>query len=139
MVIENNRFDDLMQAGRSAYALGNYDQAHDFWKEAARLNPYQEVVWLSLLDVVEIEADRQVCLENIVKINPGNAQAQRLLNRMRARHDRIEEYVSEKRAVARETHNWRRSLFARALMLGLVIGLSGVIFGVVISIVIYGR
>ena len=75
------RFDELMQAGDQALAAGNRRAAHDRWREAATIDPYDEQVWLSLLRVLDDEEDRRVCLENIIAINPMNVQARRLLHR----------------------------------------------------------
>ena len=64
----SERFEELFQAGRSAFAMGNVQQAHDFWKEAARLSPFNEQVWLALLDVIDSDEDRRVCLQNILQL-----------------------------------------------------------------------
>jgi len=58
-------FAELMQAGRKAFTAGKRKTAHDLWREAANINPYDEQVWLALLDVLEGDNDRRVCLQNI--------------------------------------------------------------------------
>lgn len=135
----SERFEELFQAGRSAFAMGNQQQAHDFWKEAARLNPFNEQVWLALLDVIDSDEDRRVCLQNILQINPMNVQARRMLNLIVARKESAEQLHEEKKTGVKKDKSRRRNVFARAFMLGIVIGVSGVIFGVVLSILIYAR
>ncbi len=135
----SERFEELFQAGRSAFAMGNLQQAHDFWKEAARLSPFNEQVWLALLDVIESDDDRRVCLQNILQINPLNVQARRMLNQIVARKESAAQLHNEAKTGVKKDKRRRRGVFARAFFLGLVIGISGVIFGIVLSILIYAR
>ena len=135
----SERFEELFQAGRSAFAMGNLQQAHDFWKEAARLSPYNEQVWLALLDVIDTDEDRRVCLQNILQINPMNVQARRMLNLILARKESAEQLHADKKTVVKKDKSRRRGVFARAFFLGIVIGLSGIVFGIVLSILIYAR
>jgi hypothetical protein len=77
----NARVDWLLGLGEAALRRGDAGKAHRIWREAARLAPYEERVWLALLRVLERDDDRRVCLENIVAINPLNDEARRLLRR----------------------------------------------------------
>ena len=135
----SERFEELFQAGRSAYAMGNHQAAHDFWKEAARLSPFNEQVWLALLDVIDSDEDRQVCLQNILQINPMNVQAQRMLNMIVARKASAAQMTADKKTDLKQNKRRRRGVFARAFILGIVIGLSGIVFAIVLSILIYAR
>jgi len=135
----SERFDELFQAGRSAFAMGNLQQAHDFWKEAARLSPFNEQVWLALLDVIDTDEDRRVCLQNILQINPMNVQARRMLNQIVARKESAEQLHADKKIDVKKNKSRRRGVFARAFILGIVIGLSGIVFAIVLSILIYAR
>jgi tetratricopeptide (TPR) repeat protein len=135
----SERFEELFQAGRSAFAMGNNQQAHDFWKEAARLNPFNEQVWLALLDVIDSDEDRRVCLQNILQINPMNVQARRALNQIVARTASAAQLEADTKSDVKKTKKRRRGVFARAFFLGIVIGVSGVVFGIVLSILIYAR
>ncbi|MCA0454536.1 MAG: hypothetical protein LCI00_11225 [Chloroflexi bacterium] len=135
----SERFEELFQAGRSAFAMGNLQQAHDFWKEAARLSPFNEQVWVALLDVIESDEDRRVCLQNILQINPMNVQARRMLNLIVARKESAEQLRDEAKTSVKKDKRRRRSVFGSAFLLGIVIGVSGVIFGIVLSILIYAR
>lgn len=134
----SERFDELLDAGRTAYLTGDPRLAHDYWKEAARLNPANEQVWTALLDVIETEEDQRVCLQNIIQINPLNVQARRQLNQLESRRERRIQMRAEQKAGVRADKYRRRTVLSRAIMLGFVIGLTGVIFGVVLSIVVYG-
>lgn len=130
-------FAELMQAGRKAFTAGKRKTAHDLWREAANINPYDEQVWLALLDVLEGDTDRRVCLQNILSINPLNVQARRTLGRLEAAMRRRQEHQDE---IARKKERWqkhRRRLLINAILLGIAVGLSGVMFGVLASIVWY--
>ena len=65
----------MMRLGHACYVQGARKQAHRYWRRAALIEPGNETVWLSLLNVVETDEDRRVCLENIVAINPHNKEA----------------------------------------------------------------
>lgn len=136
---DNERFTDLMQAGRTAYASGKRAVAHDLWKEAAQINPYNEQVWLALLDVVEGDSDQLVCLQNIIQINPMNVQARRQLHKLETQMQRQEQAEADRQKRQRSQYRRRRTILARAVLLGIAIGLSGVLFGIVASILVYGR
>jgi hypothetical protein len=130
-------FSELMQAGRKAFTAGKRKTAHDLWREAANINPYDEQVWLALLDVLEGDTDRRVCLQNILSINPLNVQARRALGRLDAAMRRRQEHQDE---VAQKKVLWkkhRRRLLINAILLGVAVGLSGVMFGVLASIIWY--
>ncbi len=77
---QHARFSRMIRLGHVSYAEGNYKQAHRFWRRAAMIKPYEEQVWLALLNVVETDADKRVCLQNIITLNPNNIQAVQQLN-----------------------------------------------------------
>src|SRR5829696_3091029 len=81
------RLKALMKEGKEAFASGHHSLAHDIWREAATLDPYNEQVWLALLRVLESNEDRRVCLQNIIAINPTNVRARHMLRQM---HERVE-------------------------------------------------
>ena len=131
-------FAELMQAGRDAINRRNRAQAHDLLKKAAALDPYSEQVWLALLEVIENDEDRRVCLQNILQINPLNIQARRSLNKIEAEAQRAVIQKEEEKQSRKVRGKRRRSVVVRALLLGLGIGLSGALFAIVISIILYG-
>ncbi len=132
-------FNRLMREGRLALKQGDRNLAHDLWREAAMLNPYNEQVWLSLLEVLDSLEDRRVCLQNIVEINPLNVQARRMLRAYEAREERRAGADSKKQRKSsfNIVSRSRRGLIVRALLLGLFVGLSGLFFAVFLSILLY--
>jgi hypothetical protein len=130
-------FQKLMQHGRMALERGDRQLAHNLWREAAMIDPYNEQVWLALLDVLDTRADQRVCLENILSINPLNTQARRMLRAYTAEDQRqIERRARMKRRMAL-LRRQRWMLLRRALLLGILLGVTGVIFAVVLSILLY--
>jgi hypothetical protein len=126
-----------MREGRLALKQGDPELAHDLWREAAMLNPYSEQVWLALLEVLDTLEDRRVCLQNIVEINPLNVQARRMLRAYEAREERLTGTARENRSTLAFVRRKQRGLVVRSLMLGLFVGLSGLFFAIVLSILIY--
>ncbi len=122
-------FENLYREGLTAYRAGELKRAHELWRDAATVDPYQEKLWIALLHVLETEEDRRVCLENILAINPGSAKARRDL-------------AALERTAAR-THPQRRPLpmwarFLLAFARGLLIGTLAASIGVGVSIILYG-
>jgi tetratricopeptide (TPR) repeat protein len=72
-------FNRLMRLGHAARAEGLYQEAHTVWRQAAMLQPDNEQVWQALLQVIENDEDRRVCLRNILAINPQNPYAREML------------------------------------------------------------
>ncbi len=130
-------FERLMQEGRIALNRGERDLAHELWREAALVDPYNEQVWLALLDVLDSPEDRRVCLQNILEINPLNVQARRMLRAYEAVDQRRHKLKRERSHRFSLLRQQRRGLILRALLLGIVLGLSGLFFAVVLSILIY--
>jgi DNA-binding SARP family transcriptional activator len=130
---------ELMQSGRAALNTGRREDAHRIWKQAAALDPYNEQVWLALLEVIDEDADRRVCLQNILQINALNVQARRELNRLESKMQRTKLQEEEMAQAQQGQRRRRRTVLLRALFLGLAIGLSGAFFAIVISILLYAR
>jgi hypothetical protein len=82
-----NTLEDLLAAGREAYSLGDRTAAHELWRMAAVANPYDERVWAALMEVLTRDDDREVCLENIIAINPLNPDARRQLRAIKRSHE----------------------------------------------------
>lgn len=155
----NSSLDDLLEAGQEAYGEGDRDEAHNLWRAAAVANPYDERVWVSLLEVLTYEEDREVCLENIIAINPLNPDARRELRALkRDRRLRAEAATGDvvvapaptKRAAKvksspktrarpkRERQQRQQGILIRAILTGILIGLFAVVLGIIASIVVYG-
>jgi hypothetical protein len=75
-------FTRLMRLGQVAHAQGDSRGAHEFWRQAAMLEPDNEQVWTALMWVVDGDEDRKVCLKNILAINPQNLRAQAMLDEL---------------------------------------------------------
>jgi hypothetical protein len=81
--------EDLLSAGREAFSKGDRESAHELWRMAAVANPYDERVWAALMEVLTRDDDREVCLENIIAINPLNPDARRQLRQIK-RNQRLQ-------------------------------------------------
>jgi hypothetical protein len=53
--------------------------------QLVELDERNELAWLWLSEVVDDPGEREVCLENVLTINPGNAAARRKLEALRRR------------------------------------------------------
>lgn len=130
------RFAHHMTAGKLALERGDRHEAHDHWRAAALIDPYSEQVWLALLRVLETDADRKVCLENILAINPLNIQARRQLHTYEAQVQRAIRQRAQARRRAEAYRRQRRRLVRRAILMGILLGLSGAFFAVVLQILL---
>ena len=135
--ISTQNFERLMEEGMIALRSGDRTLAHNLWREAALLDPYNERVWLALLDVLERLEDRRVCLKNIVEINPLNVQARRMLRAYEARSQQRALLIQQQQTEEVLNRRRRRRLLRRSLLLGFVFGLAAVCFAIVLSILIY--
>ena len=130
--------ENLMEAGRRAFASGERRLAHDLWREAAIVDPYNESVWESLFGVLETDEDRLGCLQNIIAINPLNVEARRQLRRFRRQtQPRSAEPTRPSTAPVKPVDNGLGTFF-RALFAGVGIGLMSILIGVIASIIVYG-
>ena len=76
---------DYMQSGQEALAAGEYNTAQVFFKQAIRVNNANEEAWILLAKTYPTEPDKaRKCYENVLKINPLNAEAQRMIDRIDA-------------------------------------------------------
>jgi hypothetical protein len=134
----NRRVDELLQEGKRAFDEGHPHLAHDLWREAASLDPYDERVWIALLRVLNTREDKRVCLENILAINPLNAKARRQLRAFQTSVERADAEKERRRTQAEQERKKNRRALRRALVMGIGAGLAGVIIGVIFSIIVYG-
>jgi hypothetical protein len=134
----NPDFGRLMKDGRSAYNKGDRKLAHDSWRQAAMIEPYNEQVWLALLDVLTKKEDRQVCLQNILSINPMNIQARRMLRAYEVEEQRETHKREKTKQRVKAVKRQRGVLVRRAILMGILLGVTGIVFAVVLSILLYG-
>jgi hypothetical protein len=124
---ETASFARMMRLGQVARAQGEHRMAHQYWRQAAIIQPDNETVWMALLDVLESEEDRKVCLRNILAINPANKQAARQLEKLES--IRPEPYFP---AAIPAQQNTPRTPLLRAIMRTLKAILIGTLIGIVI-------
>ena len=134
----NPDFGRLMKKGRAAYNKGDLKLAHDLWRQAAMIEPYNEQVWLALLDVLGEKEDRRVCLQNILSINPMNIQARRMLRGLETEDQRQQHQREKTKKRAKNVKRQRWVLVRRAVFMGILLGITGIVFAIVLSILIYG-
>ena len=62
---------------------GNTERGREILEEILETDESNEEVWLWLSSVVDSDEDREICLENVLAINPANIVAQRGSGRIR--------------------------------------------------------
>ena len=72
--------DDAIQAIR----MGDKEEGRRLLEELLETDEGNEDVWLWLTTVVDSDEDREVCLENVLALNPNHAIAQKSVNALRA-------------------------------------------------------
>ncbi len=153
LVQRNTALEHLLEAGRQALALGDRRAAHEYWRMAAVTNPYEERVWVALLDVLTEDEDREVCLENIIAINPLNPEARRQLRAVRHAQRTAQEAAAQpaaEKGVAQPVAQEQLPIpevqplpgksprLMSAILIGVGIGLLAVLLGVTASVIVYG-
>jgi hypothetical protein len=66
---------EWLRQGIAAAKAGDAQRAYDLLLKVAEVDEYNEQAWLWLSSVVESDQDREVCLENVLAINPDNKLA----------------------------------------------------------------
>lgn len=113
--------EQYMRLGQVAHAEGDDQAAHYYWQQAALLDPTNEQVWTALMWVLESEADRRVCLRNILAINPDNHQAQTMLDELIG----ATQPQANPMPARNEHHEHRRSMnWVRIVLLSLIYGIG---------------
>jgi hypothetical protein len=64
--------------------MGDKEEGRQLLEELLESDEGNEQVWLWLSTVVDTDEDREVCLENVLALNPGNAIAQKSLTDLRS-------------------------------------------------------
>lgn len=73
---------DLLRAGITAVKQGNRQQGRHLLEAVLEADGRNERAWLWLSGAVDTVEERQICLENVLAINPDNALAQKGLNKL---------------------------------------------------------
>jgi ribosomal protein L40E len=74
---------NLMDGGIAALRIGNKEEARRKLMEVINADERNEFAWFYLSEAVESDEDRQVCLENVLAINPANERAETELRLLR--------------------------------------------------------
>lgn len=80
--MNQEHIDRLLVDGIAAAKKGENDRAHELLLAVIEVDEENEQAWLWLSGVVDSDKDRQICLENVLLINPDNAAAKRGLERL---------------------------------------------------------
>lgn len=67
--------DGMVREGISAYRAGRKEEARALLLRAVEIDERNEQAWMWLSAVVESVEEQRTCLENVLTINPNNAQA----------------------------------------------------------------
>lgn len=147
----------LINGSREALRTGDRTKAYRLLQEAAKIAPEDETIWWALIDLVETESDRVVCLENILTINPTNLEAKRLLrlahmdvslveltppmpaqNFSEVPEPRVIRQLPDAPPMKKPQAARPKSGLLRFVILAVVFGLLAAGIGIVFSILIYG-
>jgi hypothetical protein len=74
--------DDLLQQGVAALKEGRRADARRVLAQVVQQDRQNEAAWLWLSGAVNTDAERRICLENVLAINPNNGIAKRGLERL---------------------------------------------------------
>lgn len=69
--------DALMQQATAAYKAGRKEEARSLLTEIVDQYEHHEQAWLLMSAVVDKLEEQQICLENVLAINPGNEKARK--------------------------------------------------------------
>jgi hypothetical protein len=66
----------LLDEGIASLSIGNKEEARRKLMQVINADERNEYAWLYLSEAVESDEDRQICLENVLTINPANERAE---------------------------------------------------------------
>lgn len=118
----SKEFIEYFKAGKEAARQGDRALAHRLFRQAIEIDPYHEQVWLWLASVVESDADRRVCFENVLEMNPSNPTARRQLMILDEKAAATALAAAQPR---RRRRWWRWPLRLIAALLGVAAGIGG--------------
>ena len=81
---ERGNLQSRLNAGIEAARSGNLAEARRLLQQVLSSDPNNEVAWMWMASAVTSPAERRVCLERALQINPGNARAKEALRRLEA-------------------------------------------------------
>ncbi|QPC84533.1 PD40 domain-containing protein [Phototrophicus methaneseepsis] len=80
----DNRLRELLQDGIAAARSGNTATARRLLEEVIKHDENNEQAWLWLATVVKSRAERRICLQKVLQINPNNKAAQQAMQQLGA-------------------------------------------------------
>src|SRR3954447_13495763 len=82
MVVNQTQSDveRLMRDGQSAAKRGDKVMARALLTQLLEMDPHNEQAWMWLSGAVDDKDEQRTCLENVLILNPGNAQARKGLD-----------------------------------------------------------
>lgn len=75
----------LLDAGIASLRIGNKEQARRNLMQVINADERSEFGWFYLSEAVESDEDRQICLENVLTINPANERAETELKALKVK------------------------------------------------------
>lgn len=78
---------ELLQQGMNAARDGQKTQARAIFQQIVEQDPDNERAWYWLASVMDTDDERVYALGKVLQINPGNARAREILDRLQARYD----------------------------------------------------
>jgi len=87
--------DDLVQQAIAAFKAGQKDHSRNLLLQAIEVNEHHEQAWLWLSAVVDDLDEQQICLENVLALNPANERARKGL-------ESVNRKIAERQARASE-------------------------------------
>lgn len=75
--------DGLLNSGKNALRQGNKIEAQTFFIKVTEIEPHNAEAWLWLAQSVETTDEQTICLENVLVIDPANADAKRQLEELK--------------------------------------------------------
>lgn len=72
--------EQYLQAGIRAAQSGNKARARELLETVLKRDQNQELAWIWLASVVDSQRERQICLQKVLQINPGNRPAREAIN-----------------------------------------------------------
>ncbi len=80
---------DLLRQSILAAQTGNRSEARRLLTQVVADDPYSEQAWLWLSNIAETDRQREVCLENVLAVDPQNTYAIAELRKLRAHRTRL--------------------------------------------------
>src|SRR5215813_12450502 len=77
--------EDLLQEGIAAFQAGDRTKARELLLEVVKLDPENEQAWYYLAASESNPTLRKQYLQTVLEINPGNAKAREVLDRIQSR------------------------------------------------------